>query len=261
MTDPGAVARGFAAVEDDDSSIEILVNNAGIAEGTRPVLFSESGPDDWQPTVDLNLYGSMNLIRNCLPGMIEHRFGRIIQISSGAGTTGLSIGVSAYGAAKAAAESLIRHVAVENGKHGITANALALGLMANVGGTVNEGVLRLLKGVPVGRLGEPEEVGLAAAWLASDGGGIRHGTGHPSERWFHFRALAAGPSGLRSSDGARTAAGDGYDGGIVHVVIDHPPTNLLTVPSSRVCAACSTTSKGTPRCGSWFSAAPTRISS
>ena len=46
VTDPGAVARGFAAVESDDSSIEILVNNAGIAEGTRPVLFSESGPDD-----------------------------------------------------------------------------------------------------------------------------------------------------------------------------------------------------------------------
>jgi len=138
VTDSGAVARGFAAVESDDSAI----------------------------------YGSMNLIRNCLPSMIERRFGRIIQISSGAGSTGLSIGVSAYGAAKAAAESLIRHVAVENGKHGITANALALGLMANVGGTVNEGVLRLLKGVPVGRLGEPEEVGLAAAWLASDGGGF-----------------------------------------------------------------------------------------
>jgi NAD(P)-dependent dehydrogenase (short-subunit alcohol dehydrogenase family) len=172
VTDSGAVARGFAAVESDDSSIEILVNNAGIAEGTRPVLFSESGPDDWQPTVDLNLYGSMNLIRNCLPSMIEHRFGRIIQISSGASSTGLSIGVSAYGAAKAAAESLIRHVAVENGQHGITANALALGLMANVGRTVNEGVLRLLKGVPVGRLGQPEEVGLAAAWLASDGGGF-----------------------------------------------------------------------------------------
>jgi NAD(P)-dependent dehydrogenase (short-subunit alcohol dehydrogenase family) len=172
VTDRGAVEGGFAAVETDDSSIDILVNNAGIAEGTRPVLFSESGPDDWQPTIDLNLYGSMNLIRSCLPGMIERRFGRIIQISSGAGSQGLSIGVSAYGAAKAAAESLIRHVAVENGKHGITANALALGLMANVGGTVNEGVLRLLKAVPVGRLGQPEEVGLAAAWLSSDGGGF-----------------------------------------------------------------------------------------
>ena len=173
VTDAGAVERGFAAVESDDSTIDILVNNAGIAEGAMaPTLFSESGPEDWQPTVDLNLYGSMHLIRSCLPPMIEQRFGRIIQISSGAGSTGLGIGVSAYGAAKAAAESLIRHVAVENGKHGITANALALGLMANVGGTVNEGVLRLLRGVPVGRLGEPEEVGLAAAWLASDGGGF-----------------------------------------------------------------------------------------
>jgi len=172
VTDSGAVARGFAAVESDDSAIDILVNNAGIAEGTKPALFSESGPEDWRPTVDLNLYGSMNLIRNCLPSMIERRFGRIIQISSGAGSTGLSIGVSAYGAAKAAAESLIRHIAVENGRHGITANTLALGLMANVADFGSDRLDRMLATVPVGRLGTPEEVGLAAAWLASDGGGF-----------------------------------------------------------------------------------------
>jgi NAD(P)-dependent dehydrogenase (short-subunit alcohol dehydrogenase family) len=98
--------------------------------------------------------------------------GRIIQISSGAGSVGLPIGVSAYGASKAGVESLIRHVAVENARHGITANALALGLMENV--SEHAGVLlkRMLAGVPVGRLGRPDEVGLASAWLSSDGAGF-----------------------------------------------------------------------------------------
>jgi NAD(P)-dependent dehydrogenase (short-subunit alcohol dehydrogenase family) len=172
VTDPGEVDRGVSAVESDGRTVDILVNNAGIAEGSRPVLFSESGPEDWQATINLNLFGSMNLIRRCLPSMIDQRWGRIVQISSGAGSTGLGIGVSTYGAAKAGAESLIRHVAVENGQYGVTANALALGLMENVRGSVNEGVNRLLRGVPLGRLGQPDEVGLAAAWLSSEGGGF-----------------------------------------------------------------------------------------
>jgi NAD(P)-dependent dehydrogenase (short-subunit alcohol dehydrogenase family) len=174
VTDGVAVDAAFSAIESNDGCVDILVHNAGIAEGSGASLFSESGPEDWEPTIDLNLYGSMNLIRRSLPKMIEQRWGRIIQISSGASSRGLSIGVSAYGAAKAGAESLIRHVAVENGKHGVTANALALGLMANVGagGSMSEGAQRLLRAVPVGRLGQPEEVGLAAAWLASEGSGF-----------------------------------------------------------------------------------------
>jgi NAD(P)-dependent dehydrogenase (short-subunit alcohol dehydrogenase family) len=172
VTDTDAVAAGFDAVTADGRSVEILVNNAGIAEGTSTTLFSESGPMDWSPTIDLNLFGTMIVINRSLPAMIEAGWGRIIQISSGAGSVGLPIGVSAYGAAKAAAESLIRHVAVENGRHGITANALALGLMANTAEFASDRLNRMLATVPVGRLGQPEEVGLAAAWLASEGGGF-----------------------------------------------------------------------------------------
>jgi NAD(P)-dependent dehydrogenase (short-subunit alcohol dehydrogenase family) len=172
VTDAGAVDRAFEAVAADGRSVEILVNNAGIAEGSTTVPFSQSGPDDWVPTVDLNLFGTMTVIRRSLPAMIEGGWGRIIQISSGAASVGLPIGVSAYGAAKAAAESLIRHVAVENGRHGITANTLALGLMANVADFASDRLNRMLATVPVGRLGTPEEVGLAAAWLASEGGGF-----------------------------------------------------------------------------------------
>jgi len=152
--------------------VEILVNNAGIAEGAGSVLFSESSSEDWYPTINLNVFGTMTIVHSCLPSMIERRWGRIIQISSGASSRGLPIGVSAYGAAKAASESLIRHVAVENGRYGITANALALGLMANVAEFASDALKQMLSVVPVGRLGKPEEIGLAAAWLASEGGGF-----------------------------------------------------------------------------------------
>ena len=169
---PSAVDAGFDAISADGRGVDILVNNAGIAEGSSTKLFKESGPEDWLPTINLNVFGTMNMVRRSLPAMIEQGWGRIIQISSGAGSVGLPIGVSSYGASKAAAESLIRHVAVENGKYGITANALALGLMANVADFASEQLDRMLATVPVRRLGKPEEVGLAAAWLSSEGGGF-----------------------------------------------------------------------------------------
>lgn len=172
VTDASAVDAGFDAISADGRTVDILVNNAGIAEGSSTKLFKDSGPGDWLPIINLNVFGTMNMVRRSLPAMIEQGWGRIIQISSGAGSVGLPIGVSSYGASKAAAESLIRHVAVENGKHGITANALALGLMANVTDFASEQLDRMLATVPVRRLGKPEEVGLAAAWLSSEGGGF-----------------------------------------------------------------------------------------
>src|SRR6202453_1833060 len=172
VTNASAVDAGFNAISVDGRGVDILVNNAGIAEDSSTKLFKDSGPEDWLPTINLNVFGSMNMARRSLPAMIEQGWGRIIQISSGAGSVGLPIGVSSYGASKAAAESLIRHVAVENGKYGITANALALGLMANVADFASEQLDRMLATVPVRRLGKPEEVGLAAAWLSSDGAGF-----------------------------------------------------------------------------------------
>jgi NAD(P)-dependent dehydrogenase (short-subunit alcohol dehydrogenase family) len=172
VTDTAAVDAAFDAISADKRGVDILVNNAGIAEESSTKLFKDSGPEDWLPTINLNVFGTMNMVRRSLPAMIEQGWGRIIQISSGAGSVGLPIGVSSYGASKAAAESLIRHVAAENGKDGITANALALGLMANVADFASEQLDRMLATVPVRRLGTPEEVGLAAAWLSSDGGGF-----------------------------------------------------------------------------------------
>jgi NAD(P)-dependent dehydrogenase (short-subunit alcohol dehydrogenase family) len=172
VTNASAVDAGFNAISVDGRGVDILVNNAGIAEDSSTKLFKDSGPEDWLPTINLNVFGTMNMLRRSLPTMIAQGWGRIVQISSGAGSVGLPIGVSSYGASKAAAESLIRHVAVENGKYGITANALALGLMANVADFASEQLDRMLATVPVHRLGKPEEVGLAAAWLSSEGGGF-----------------------------------------------------------------------------------------
>ena len=179
VTDGKAVDAAVSAVEGSGTPVDVLVNNAGIAEGAPNggVLFAESSPETWEPAVNLNVFGSMTVIRRALPGMVERRWGRIVQISSGASSVGLPIGVSAYGAAKAASESLIRHVAVENGPYGVTANALALGLMANVEGMSMEGVdlgeffQRMVASIPARRLGTSREVGAAVAFLASDDAG------------------------------------------------------------------------------------------
>ena len=179
VTDAEAVDAAVTAVEGSGTPVDVLVNNAGIAEGVPNggVRFAESGPETWEPAVTLNVFGSMTVIRRALQGMVERRWGRIVQISSGASSIGLPIGVSAYGAAKAASESLIRHVAVENGPYGVTANALALGLMANVEGMSMEGAdidelfQHLVASIPARRLGTSREVGAAVAFLASDNAG------------------------------------------------------------------------------------------
>ncbi|CAM3346653.1 SDR family oxidoreductase [Nocardioides dubius] len=156
-----------------DLEIDILVNNAGVPPGGgRPNRFAQMPPEDWQLQIDLNLAALMRLAQLVIPGQAERGWGRIIQISSGASSRGLAIGVAAYGAAKAGGEALIRHLGVEYGPEGITANSLALGLMEGVGRAGDPAVDRLIRGVPIGRLGRPQEVGEACVWLASEAGGL-----------------------------------------------------------------------------------------
>jgi NAD(P)-dependent dehydrogenase (short-subunit alcohol dehydrogenase family) len=108
----------------------------------------------------------MNCVRAVLDGMRARGFGRIITISSGAGQTGLALGVAAYAAGKGGQIAFMRHIALENARSGVTANTLALGLMSNAGG--NDVTAVLAKSVPVGRLGTPEDVGAACVFLASN---------------------------------------------------------------------------------------------
>ena len=162
------VQHGVASVAEQLGPIDILVNNAGNAGANTftPTPFSELSPDQWQKFIDVNLYGVLNCTKAVISSMQDRRWGRIITISSGAGQSGLNIGVSIYGAAKGGSIAFMRHIAIENAKLGITANSLALGLMDTIDDpTVTE---HLARAIPVGRLGSPEDIGAACVWLASE---------------------------------------------------------------------------------------------
>ena len=152
--------------------IDILVNNAGIPPSMRAVKFRDLPRDEWGPYVDVNLYGVLNCVKAVLDGMCERNWGRIITISSGAGTQGLNIGVSIYGAGKGAGISFMRHIAMENAGDGVTANTLALGLMQRDEPGISEDqrtvTAKIAKTVPAGRLGTGTDIGYACVYLASE---------------------------------------------------------------------------------------------
>jgi 3-oxoacyl-[acyl-carrier protein] reductase len=153
--------------------VDILVNNAGIpAEGITIKPFVETGPDEWDPLIRLNLAAVLGVTRAYLPAMIEHRWGRILTIVSDAGRKGERKQV-VYGAAKAAAMGFSRGLAAEVGRDGVTVNCLSLG-------TMKTGLLaaaieqddslegRLAKAYPMGRIGRVEDPAPLAVLLCSD---------------------------------------------------------------------------------------------
>ena len=132
--------------------------------GVQP--FRDSHPSAWRSYVDLNLYGVMNCSHAVIGGMSERGFGRIITISSGAGTVGLALGVSPYAAGKGGAIAFMRHLALESAGQGITANTVAIGLIDNhADPKVAE---HLASTIPVGRMGQPSDIGPLCVYLASD---------------------------------------------------------------------------------------------
>jgi NAD(P)-dependent dehydrogenase (short-subunit alcohol dehydrogenase family) len=169
VTDFEQVRDGVAALEVSTGPLDILVNNAGNggAERMVPAQFRTTDPAAWRPAIDVNLYGVMNCSRAVINGMCDREWGRIITIASGAGMVGLHIGVSPYAAGKGGAISFMRHLAMESARNGVTANTLAIGLMASPNGPsdITESLRRT---IPVGRIGTPEDIGALCVYLASD---------------------------------------------------------------------------------------------
>lgn len=166
VTDHEAVVAGVAEVEAALGPVDVLVNNAGNggAEGMRPTQFRDSDPASWRGPIDVNLYGVLNCSHAVINGMCERGWGRVITIASGAGLVGLNIGVSPYAAGKGGAIGFMRHLAVENARHGVTANTLAIGLMTNEDQSVTEALARQ---IPTKRTGVPKDIGYACVYLAS----------------------------------------------------------------------------------------------
>jgi NAD(P)-dependent dehydrogenase (short-subunit alcohol dehydrogenase family) len=169
VTEPDEVASAVAQLQAELGPIDVVVNNAGVPEGGKTGSFLNSTPSDWHTYIGINMIGSTNVLHAALPGMVERGWGRVIQISSGAGSVGRNIGVSLYGGSKAGIEGFLRHLSQEVGPSGVTVNSLALGLMDNVGTDIPT-MKALLAGIPVGRLGKPSDVGGAVLWLCSEPG-------------------------------------------------------------------------------------------
>ncbi len=168
VSDRGAVGAGVAAVADRVGPIDILVNNAGIPPtgvmGLTP--FRDEDPDHWADFFDVNAYGPLNCVHAVLSGIRDRGWGRIITISSGA-HTGVGIGVSLYGASKGAGASFARCLALEEARSGITVNVVSLGLIDREEG-FGDLSDRMAKSVPIGRIGQPDDVGHLCVYLAAD---------------------------------------------------------------------------------------------
>ncbi len=175
VADYDACKAGIAQVEAELGSIDILVNNAGI---TRDAMFHKMAPDDWNAVIGTNLTGLFNMTHPVFPGMRERGFGRIINISSINGQKG-QMGQANYSAAKAGDIGFTKAIAQEGAFKGITVNAICPGYIGTeMVRAVPEKVLneRILPLIPVGRLGEPEEIARCVVFLASDDAGFITGS-------------------------------------------------------------------------------------
>jgi 3-oxoacyl-[acyl-carrier protein] reductase len=175
ITDLDSVRAGVEQAEAALGQVDILVNNAGLPDGGVEMGdFKDSDPGIWHLWIDLNLYGSLNMVWTVLPGMVKRRWGRIVQISSGVGSRGILGGNSIYGGSKAGIEGALRHIAIEEAKNGVSINSIAPGLMTNAAYRQDPNDTRpgTLGSVPMGKLCEPRWVGACAVWLCSEAGGF-----------------------------------------------------------------------------------------
>ncbi len=166
LTDSDSLNALVKAVEADLGKIDILVNNAGI---TKDGLSMRMTDEQWQKVLDINLTAGFKLARAVIPGMMKRRYGRIIGMASVVGVMG-NAGQANYSASKAGMIAMSKCMAQELASRGITLNCVAPGFIktAMTDALPQEAKDRLIKTVPMARLGTPEDIANAVVFLASD---------------------------------------------------------------------------------------------
>ena len=170
-----ACSEGIKTVEAELGPVEILVNNAGI---TRDAMLHRMKPEQWKQVIDTNLGSLFNMCRPIIEGMRARKFGRIVNISSINGQKG-QMGQTNYSAAKAGDIGFTKALAQESAKAGITVNAICPGYInTEMVQAVPKDVLEksILPQIPIGRLGEPEEIARCVVFLVSDDAGLITGS-------------------------------------------------------------------------------------
>ncbi|QDP22699.1 acetoacetyl-CoA reductase [Bradyrhizobium cosmicum] len=170
-----ACAEGVKKVEAEVGPIDVLVNNAGI---TKDGAFHKMSLEQWNAVIGTNLGSLFNMSRQVIEGMRGRKFGRIINISSINGQKG-QFGQVNYSAAKAGEIGFTKALALENAKAGVTVNAICPGYInTEMVQAVPKDVLEkaILPLIPIGRLGEPEEIARAVVFLAADEAGAITGS-------------------------------------------------------------------------------------
>jgi acetoacetyl-CoA reductase len=175
VSDYDACAAGIAKVEAEVGPIDVLVNNAGI---TRDGMFHKMTKEQWYGVINTNLNSLFNMTRPVWEGMRARKFGRVICISSINGQKG-QMGQVNYSAAKAGDIGFVKALAQEGARAGVTVNTICPGYIATeMVKAIDPAVIEknILPHIPVGRLGEPEEIARAVVFLAADEAGFITGS-------------------------------------------------------------------------------------
>jgi acetoacetyl-CoA reductase len=172
--DHQACLNGCARVMAEVGPVDIVVNNAGI---TRDGTLAKMSYDDWHDVMRINLGGCFNMAKACFPGMIERGWGRIVNIGSINGQAG-QYGQVNYAAAKSGIHGFTKALAQEGAKKGVTVNAIAPGYIdTDMVAAVPPQVLeKIVAKIPVGRLGQADEIARSVAFLCSDDAGFITGS-------------------------------------------------------------------------------------
>lgn len=169
LTDPAQAAGLARAAREANGPVDVVVNNAGMAQsgvGWEGGLFVELAPGTLQRQLEITLKTAFHVTQTVLPEMVERGFGRVVMVSSVTGPLVTAPGSAAYAAAKGALDGLMRTIAVEHGRHGVTANSVQPGWIATASSEPDE--LEAGRHTPVGRPGSPDEVAAAVAFLCSE---------------------------------------------------------------------------------------------